>query len=177
MDFSRAAARRENNRPLGLVYNECHSARNSLPRWRKLPMRKLFARLSIGLIASAVLAPMAMGQAGAGLGNSLYNKLKDMGPGGPAPKRSLTGVWTGPLESMRGEAPAMTALGQKLFSMHKTEGKDGWADSNDPWKTCDPLGFPRSAVNEIRGISFAEMPNKIVVMHQYNRIWREVWMD
>jgi hypothetical protein len=140
-------------------------------------MRNLFAKLIIGLMAVVILAPMAMGQAGAGLGNSLYNKLKDTGPGGPAPKHQVTGVWTGPLESMKGEVPSMTPLGQKLFGMHKTEAKDGWADSNDPWKGCDPLGFPRSAVNEIRGISFAEMPNKIVVMHQYNRLWREVWMD
>ena len=37
--------------------------------------------------------------------------------------------------------------------------------------------MPRSAVNEIRGISFAEMPDKIIVLHQYNRVWRDVWMD
>lgn len=140
-------------------------------------MRNLFIGLIVGVMAAFIAVPLARAQAGAGLNNSLYNKLKDAGPGGPAPKQSMTGVWTGPLEAMRGDAPPMTALGQKQFGMHKTEAKDGWADSNDPWKTCDPMGFPRGAVNEIRGISFAEMPNKIVIMHQYNRIWREVWMD
>ncbi len=102
---------------------------------------------------------------------------KDLGPGGPAPKRDVSGVWAGPLEADKGEVPAMTPLGQKLFSMNKTERKDGWAHANDPWKTCDPFGVPRSAVNEIRGISFGLLPNKIVVLHQYNRVWREVWMD
>jgi hypothetical protein len=102
---------------------------------------------------------------------------KDIGPGGPAPKRDISGVWAGPLEAEKGEVPAMTPLGQKLFSVNKTERKDGWAHANDPWKTCDPFGVPRSAVNEIRGIAFAPLPNKIVVLHQYNRVWREVWMD
>jgi hypothetical protein len=102
---------------------------------------------------------------------------KELGPGGPAPKRDVSGVWAGSLEAERGEVPAMTPLGQKLFSMNKTERKDGWAKANDPWKTCDPFGVPRSAVNETRGISFAPLPNKIIVLHQYNRVWREVWMD
>jgi len=102
---------------------------------------------------------------------------KNLGTGGPAPKHDVLGVWAGPLEAEKGEVPAMTPLGQKLFSVRKTEKKDGWANANDPWKTCDPFGAPRSAVNEIRGVSFSEMPNKIVVLHQYNRVWREAWMD
>jgi hypothetical protein len=140
-------------------------------------MRNIALMIGIGLIAAIPVAPIAIAQSAAGGRNTMYNKLKDMGPGGPAPKHSVTGVWTGALEPVRGEVPPLTALGQKLFSMNKTEAKDGWAEANDPWKTCDPFGFPRSAANETRGISFADMPSKIVVLHQYNRIWREVWMD
>jgi hypothetical protein len=138
-------------------------------------MRNRFVRLAIGAMSLLALATMASAQAG--LNNNMYNRLKDQGTGGPAPKHDVTGVWTGPLEAVRGETPPMTELAQKLYGMNKTESRAGWADANDPWKTCDPFGMPRSAVNEIRGISFAEMPNKIVVMHQYNRVWREVWMD
>ena len=119
---------------------------------------------------------IAMAQNGAGARNTLYNKL-DNDPGGPAPKQDLTGYWTGPLEPTRGDVPPMTPLGQQRFNTNKTESKVGWAESNDPWKTCDPFGFPRSAVNESRGLSFAQMPGKIVVLHQYNKVWRDVWMD
>ncbi len=148
-------------------------------------MRSPFARLIIGpmaalvwgLMAALVWGPMAMGQAGASGGNSLYDTLKDAGTGGPAPKHDVTGVWTGPLGALRGEVPPMTPLGEKRFSMNKTERKVGWADSNDPSKTCDPFGFPRSSVDEIAGIAFAQMPDKIIVLHQYNKIWREVWTD
>ncbi|PYU21321.1 MAG: hypothetical protein DMG30_18045 [Acidobacteria bacterium] len=151
-------------------------------------MRNPFAGLIIGLMAAGILTPMLMGQTGAGESNgsydrlagginSLYDRLKDAGTGGPAPKHDVTGVWTGLLEAQAGSVPPMTPLGEKRFSMNKTERKAGWADSNDPWKTCDPFGFPRSAVNEITGMAFAEMPDKIIVLHQYNKIWREVWMD
>src|SRR2546426_1027074 len=43
--------------------------------------------------------------------------------------------------------------------------------------TCYPLGIPRNTVFETRGIAFATMPDRITVLHQYQRIWRYVWMD
>jgi hypothetical protein len=141
-------------------------------------MRNLIPRSIVALFAMLAVSSLAMAQAGAGANNSLYNKLsKDDSSGGPAPPRDLSGTWTGPLEPKRGDVPTMTPLGQQRFSLNKTEAKVSWASSNDPWKTCDPFGFPRSAVNETRGISFAQMPGKIVVLHHYNRLWRDVWMD
>src|SRR5216684_1016149 len=137
-------------------------ARNSPPPL-EARVRNPFARLIIGLMAALVWGPAAMGQAGTSGGNSLYEKSKDAGTGGPAPKHDVTGVWTGPLGALKGEVPPMTPLGEKRFSMNKTERKAGWADSNDPSKTCDPFGFPRSAVEEIAGIAFAQMPDKIIV--------------
>ena len=141
-------------------------------------MRNLIARSILALLTMLAVSSVGMAQAGAGANNSLYNKLsKDDSSGGPAPRRDLSGTWTGPLEPKRGDVPPMTPLGQQRFSLNKTEAKVSWADSNDPWKTCDPFGFPRSTVNETRGISFAQMPGKIVVLHHYNRVWRDVWMD
>jgi hypothetical protein len=121
-----------------------------------------------------------LAQAGAGGNNTLYNKLeKGVTAGGAAPRRDLSGAWTGQsLGAQKADdIPPMTALGQKMFSVNKPERKFGTAGSNDPWKTCDPFGIPRGLVEEVRGIAFAQMPGKIVVLHQYNRIWRDVWMD
>jgi len=52
------------------------------------------------------------------------------------------------------------------------------AGTNDPMvRTCDPLGVPRNAINEIRGLAFATMPGRIVILIQFQDIWREIWMD
>ena len=39
------------------------------------------------------------------------------------------------------------------------------------------MGFPYNAVYEIRGIAFGTMPDRILVLSQMQRVWREVWMD
>jgi hypothetical protein len=106
---------------------------------------------------------------------SVYQKMANAGPGGPAPAKDLNGSWAGPLEPQLGTASELTDLGKKLLSMNKPDPFS--ADSNDPWATCDPYGMPRSTTNETRGIDFATMPDRIVIMTQYQKIWREVWMD
>lgn len=60
-------------------------------------MRTLFARCVIGLLAAPFFVSVVMAQAGAAGENNMYNRIKNDGSGGPAPKRSLTGVWTGRL--------------------------------------------------------------------------------
>ncbi len=136
-------------------------------------------RLIVAMLALAGLpafASLAMAQAG--LNNNLYNKLKESGPGGPAPKRDLTGSWVGPVVAQKGDDPSLTTEGQQLFSMNKPEAKFHVAGTNDPFvRTCDPLGFPRNIIFEIRGISFATMPDRVIILNQYQRAWREVWTD
>ena len=51
------------------------------------------------------------------------------------------------------------------------------ANTNDPLMTCDPLGFPRNVINETRGMRFAQLPDRMIVLHQYQRVWREIWTD
>ena len=138
-------------------------------------------RLIIGLVAVLALSSSAMAQtSGAGSKESLYNgnRLKpDPTPGGPAPVHDVSGSWAGNLTPERLEIPPLTPLGQKLFSLNKPETAVGTGHSNDPMNTCDPLGVPRNLVFETRGLAFATMPNRIAVLHQYQRIWRYVWMD
>ena len=109
--------------------------------------------------------------------NLLYDKLSNEGPGGPAPRRDLTGFWTGPLHATINQVPLMTPWGQEQFRAHKGVKQVYVAESNDPLKSCDPLGFPRNMLDEIRGIAFALMPGKMLVLNEYNKIWREIPMD
>jgi hypothetical protein len=108
---------------------------------------------------------------------TLYNKLDAAGgKAGPAPRRDLSGSWTGPLEPLKlGDVPALTPLGQQRFKLNIPD--PFRAHSNDPWGTCDPFGFPRSTTNETRGVTFAPLPDRLAIMTQYGRIWRTVWMD
>jgi hypothetical protein len=142
-------------------------------------MRNLIAGSIFALMVMLAISSVAMAQTGNGLNNTLYNKLNaDPSTGGPAPKQDLSGAWAGPLSVAASEEIApMTPLGEKLFSLNKSERMVGIAHSNDPLNTCDPLGFPRDLVFETRGLAFATMPGKIVLLHQYQKIWRDVWMD
>ena len=144
-------------------------------------MRNPLVRLIVGLVAVLTFSSLAMAQAGgASTKESLYkgNRLKpDPTPGGPAPVHDVSGSWAGNLTPERLEIPPLTPLGQKLFSLHKPETEVGTGHSNDPMNTCDPLGVPRNLVFETRGLAFATMPDRIAVLHQYQRIWRYVWMD
>jgi len=129
------------------------------------------------MVVAAVLTFSSLANAQGGYRNTEYDKLNN-GPGGPAPKRDFTGTWAGPIAAQNGEAPSFTPEGQKLFSMNKPEAKFHVAGTNDGFvRTCDPLGFPRNIVFEIRGVSFANMPDRVIILNQYQRAWREVWTD
>lgn len=107
-----------------------------------------------------------------------------VGSGGPAPMHDLTGSWAGPRSGAgvpdfkRGEVPPMTLLGQQLFSANKSMDRFGPAGTNDTTAmTCDPLGFPRSAIDTIVEMAFATMSDRVVVLYPYQQIWREIWTD
>ena len=143
-------------------------------------MRSLFERSVLALLVALVLSAGAAAQKLPGK-DSLYNgnRLKpDPTPGGPAPARDVSGSWAGNLTPERGEIPTLTPYGQKLASLNKPETAVGTGFSNDPMNTCDPLGVPRNMVFETRGLAFATMgTDRIAILHQYQRIWRYVWMD
>jgi len=101
---------------------------------------------------------------------------------GPAPKRDLTGAWAGPGNVTRDPMPPMTPAGEALFKLNKPERVVGLAASNDTFSTsCDPLGFPRDlfnhAIESRGGMWFEPVPNRMIILMQYQRVWREVWMD
>ena len=154
-------------------------------------MRSLWNSIILTLVgvlvfSSAAIAQMPQPQQATGENSKwIYNgRNRVAGSGGPAPVHDLSGTWAGPRSGAGvpdfrvGEIPSLTPLGQELFSGRKSLAKFSPAGTNDPFvRTCDPLGFPRADVDEIRGISFATMPDRIVMLYQFQQVWREIWMD
>jgi hypothetical protein len=111
----------------------------------------------------------------------------------PAPKRDLTGFWT-PVRvgdgigangamSMRADGshePPYTAAGRAAFLKNKPSNgttEVGPGEENDPGHSCDPLGFPRNDLFELRGEQFVQTPSQLMILYQYDRLWRSIWTD
>ncbi|PYU18041.1 MAG: hypothetical protein DMG32_26700 [Acidobacteria bacterium] len=110
-------------------------------------------------------------------GKTVVDQLSKNGSGGPAPRQDITGSWAGPASPKENPVPPMTVWGEEQFRAHKSHSHYSEAESNDPMKYCDPLGFPRDMLYQTRGIAFAPMPGRMIQLSQFNRVWREIWTD
>ena len=108
-------------------------------------------------------------------------------PGGPAPRHELDGTWVGPTDRQPiAEAPQFTPLGQERFKLNKPEATFTVAHTNDPVvRMCDPQGFPRNMLFEMRGVpvgemlrmTFASLPGRMIVLTEWQQVWRQIWTD
>jgi hypothetical protein len=110
-------------------------------------------------------------------GNAMQNHLeKSDEAGGPVPVHDLSGTYIGNGESrLMTYVPPLTPDGQAQLKLNVPDPFSG--SSNDPWQTCDPFGMPRIVNNEVRTIGFATMPDRVIILENYSKIWREVWTD
>lgn len=147
-------------------------------------MRNLFSRPALAvlvLMASSTYAAAQIDRPG-GISLKLNNE-----PGGPAPRHELDGTWVGPTNPRRiDEAPQYTPLGQERFSLNKSEYTFTLPRSNDPvMRTCDPMGFPRNMLVEVRGVgegemmqmTFSSLPGRMIVLTQWQQMYRQIWTD
>jgi hypothetical protein len=51
------------------------------------------------------------------------------------------------------------------------------AETDDPAIRCDPQGFPREDLYELRTTQIIQTPLKVVMLYQFNRVWRVIWTD
>ena len=154
-------------------------------------LASLAAALAL-LAVSHVAKPAAQGRgriSGEGFISEGIPKMPN--PPGPAPKRDLSGAWVGPATTNKPDpVPPMTAAGQAVFKERKGygaasrlggQGRDQAGESNDPFITCDPLGFPRNllahAITARGGTLFGSAPNRILIAYEQQRVWREIFMD
>lgn len=158
-------------------------------------MRNPVAQLLVASVAVLTLSSAVMAQQGAARprrqvqpGYVAEGVPKMPNPPGPAPKLDITGAWVGPQNVSRDPMPPMTPAGEARFKQNEPYVAGGARPedvktlaSNDPFITCDPLGFPRDllnhAVSSRGGMIFQPGQNRMFIMFEQQRVWREIWMD
>jgi len=147
---------------------------------------RILALLAVLALASAVVQAQGRGRRSLPPGYA-YDGVPAMpDPPGPAPKHDLTGIWVGPQDVVMGPFPAMTPVGEAVFKRNKPIARASdrvvqLEPNNDPFAICDPLGFPRDLLNHTLssrgGIWFQPLQNKVLMLFEQQRVYREIWMD
>jgi hypothetical protein len=115
---------------------------------------------------------------------------------GPAPARDLSGIWepvpryrdgvfaSGPRDMPSDAAhEAMmpyTPLGKQTMLSHKTGFGTNIApiaEINDPFDNCDPIGFPRIILFNLRAVQIVQTPKQVLMLYQNTRTFRTIWTD
>ena len=115
---------------------------------------------------------------------------------GPAPVHDLSGIWEpvpryrdGVFASGPRDMPSdpkhealmpYTPLGKETMNSHKAGFGVNIApisQINDPFDTCDPIGFPRIDLFNLRGLQIVQTKNQVLMLYQNTRTWRNIWTD
>ena len=152
-------------------------------------MRSTSTGVLAGVAGAVLLSALAAAQSDAPRSPWKYypeDARANVGPGGPAPVRDLTGTWAGEASGagvkagIRPESPPpLTPLGKQLFDKNLPQSnKVLVANTNDPHlRYCDPFGFPRNMNDQIRSMTITTLPNRTFVLLKFMNIWREIWTD
>ena len=73
-----------------------------------------------------------------------------------------------------------TPLGKETMKSHKAGFGVNIApisQINDPFDTCDPIGFPRIDLFNLRGLQIVQTKNQVLMLYQNTRTWRNIWTD
>jgi hypothetical protein len=112
---------------------------------------------------------------------------------GAAPRHDISGVWdpgNGGIQATGSKAmpedgkpehePSYTPAGLARWKAARTSNGARAVlpeESNDPGWHCDPLGFPRENLYEIRQTRIIQTPANVVILYEYGKIWRTIWTD
>lgn len=126
---------------------------------------------------------------------------------GPAPRRNISGIWDaadqrqpsgalehpallpggagaegGRLDETGSEHPLpYTPLGLAALKANKPSGPSmrqvPAALANDPGDKCDPIGFPRMELWELRTIELVQTANQVVLLNGFYGNYRVIWTD
>jgi hypothetical protein len=118
----------------------------------------------------------------------------------PAPRHDMAGIWQVdgvdefgfrgilgifgapalPSDGYPNHEPPYTKEGLEAYHRHKPVfGVDAVAaaQSNDPVKSCDPPGFPRSDLHSLSTVQILQTPVQMVVLYARYKNWRMIWAD
>jgi hypothetical protein len=112
----------------------------------------------------------------------------------PAPIHDISGTWE-PAKGWRNGVQAQgaynypsdgkhpipfTPLGEQAWKTHKFGdgfGASPVAEVNDPFEMCDPIGFPRIDLHDLRSVEIMQSPKKTLIVYENDQVWRGVWTD
>jgi hypothetical protein len=115
---------------------------------------------------------------------------------GPAPVHDLSGIWE-PVPGYRDgvfaggpkEMPSdakhealmpYTPLGKQTMLSHKSGFGTNIApitEINDPFDTCDPIGFPRIELFNLRAVQIVQTKGQVLMLYENTRSFRTIWTD
>jgi hypothetical protein len=112
----------------------------------------------------------------------------------PAPRHDISGIWDPaneagvqplgagamPDDGKPEHQPPYTPAG--LEALKLTKPSNGFRsvmpnENNDPVFTCNPQGFPREDLYELRTTQILQTPQSLVLLYTYNKVWRVIWTD
>jgi len=116
----------------------------------------------------------------------------------PAPRRDLSGIWDAsnghePGDGIQPRGPRnmpddgkpehqlpYTPAGLAALQLNKPSDGTRAAqldEINDPALICDPQGMPRQNLYELRTTEILQTADKMILLYQFAKIWRVIWMD
>lgn len=73
-----------------------------------------------------------------------------------------------------------TPLGLEMAKRNKSSNGPAQvvtAEENDPAHACEPQGFPREELFELRATEILQNRSQVVMLYTYGRVWRVIWTD
>lgn len=130
-----------------------------------------------------------------GWGKPIPAKPKDQ-KSAPASRHDISGTWdpangpddggqflgakTLPVDGKPGHEPPYTPAGLEAYL--RTKPSNGArmvapGETNDPELLCDPQGFPRENLFQLRTTQIFQDSLKVMILYEFDRVWRVIWTD
>jgi hypothetical protein len=167
-------------------------------------MLKGFVASTIALVAALTFSPLARGQTTPrknpylgvpvdGWARQPVTEPANDQSAAPTPRHDISGIWDPGNGGIQALGPsAMPEDGKPehqlpytpagLEALKLTKPSNGVrsvlpGETNDPAIYCDPQGFPREDLFELRTTQILQTPFSVIVLYEFGKIWRTIWTD